>query len=89
MKTINTIASIGSIGDSLAKTTMELDVEVKKALGDMGKTGQSYNEVLKKVIEDAKLAREMNMKTAIVDNHGKASISRTLAGKTIEYRVKQ
>ncbi|KPQ41098.1 MAG: hypothetical protein MPEBLZ_04354 [Candidatus Methanoperedens nitroreducens] len=71
---------------------MELDVEVKKALGDMGKTGQSYNEVLKKVIEDAKLAREMNiknMKTAIVDNHGKASISRTLAGKTIEYRVKQ
>ncbi|KAB2942418.1 MAG: hypothetical protein OIN84_20555 [Candidatus Methanoperedens sp.] len=76
----------------MAKTTMELDVEVKKALGDMGKTGQSYNEVLKKVIEDAKLAREMNiknMKTAIVDNHGKASISRTLAGKTIEYRVKQ
>lgn len=28
-------------------------------------------------------------KTAKVDKYGKASISRTLAGKTIEYRVKQ
>ena len=73
----------------MAKTTIELDVDVKKALANMGKTGQSYNEVLKEVIEDAKRARGMEMKTATVDAHGKASISRTLAGKTIEYRVKQ
>lgn len=29
------------------------------------------------------------MKTAVVDSHGKASISRTLKGQVIEYRLKK
>lgn len=86
-------------------TTIKLKDEQIEELKTYGKMGDHWSDVIEKVLNLAKQAKiqssdisetnttsETNatvFKTANVDKYGKATISRTLSGKTIEYRVKQ
>lgn len=70
-------------------TTIQIDRDVKQILDRMGVRGESMNDIIKRLIDISNNSNTVDLKTATVDSHGKASISRTLAGKTIEYRVKQ
>lgn len=70
------------------KTSIQIDVQVKDILAKMGAKGESFNTILKRLIDSNKQSPVECMKTATVDRYGKASISRTLAGRTIEYRIK-
>ncbi len=71
------------------KTSIQVDVEVKDTLAKMGAKSESFNTILKRLIESNKQASTEGMKTAIVDKYGKAMISRTLSGRPIEYRIKE
>lgn len=71
------------------KTTIQIDKELKNILDGMGSKNESYNKIIERLIDKSKLASDVNLRTATVDKYGKASISRTLAGKTIEWRAKQ
>ena len=71
------------------KTTIQIDKELKNILEGMGSKNESYNKIIERLIDKSKLASDVNLRTATVDKYGKASISRTLAGKTIEWRAKQ
>ncbi len=75
--------------DLSEKTSIQVDVEVKDTLAKMGAKGESFNIILKRLVESNKQASVEGMKTAIVDKYGKAMISRTLAGRHIEYRIKE
>lgn len=68
------------------KTTIQIDKDVKNILDSMGFRNESMNDIIKRLIEKRNTE---TMNTAIVDKYGKASISRTLVGKTIEWRVKE
>ncbi len=70
------------------KTSIQIDIEVRDILAKMGAKGESFNTILKRMIESNKQAPVEGVRSAIVDKYGKASISRTLAGRTIEYRAK-
>lgn len=83
-------------------TTIKLRDEQIEELKTYGIMGDHWPDVIDKVLKLAKQATiqtrqisktnetiQTEFKEAIVDKYGKASISRTLAGKTIEYRIKQ
>lgn len=86
-------------------TTIKLKLEQIEELKTYGVMGDHWSDVIEKILKLAKQATNQTIsnnipiatnqtdatefKTATVDKYGKASISRTLAGKTIEYRVKQ
>ncbi len=72
------------------KTTIQIDVELKDTLAEMASEKmESFNSIVKRLIKNQKPATTEDMKTATVDKYGKASISRTLAGRIIEWRVKE
>lgn len=78
------------IGVTMAdKTTIQIDKDIKNILDSMGSKNESYNDIIKRLIEKGKSANTEDFKTAKVGSSGTASISRTLAGCTIEYRVKK
>lgn len=68
------------------KTTIEVSKDIRDWLASLGSKNESNDTILKRVREVYKTKK---LDEAVVDQWGKASISRTLAGKTIEYRVKQ
>lgn len=71
--------------------SIRIDDEDEERIKSIGRMGDHFNTVIKKLIDfylDRK-TDEASFNTALVDQWGKASISRTLAGQTIEYRVKQ
>ena len=70
------------------KTTIQIDKDVKDILDTMGSRKESLNDIVKRLIEKSKQVSNDSFKIAVVDSHGKATISRTLAGKTIEWREK-
>uniref|UniRef100_A0A6M3LLL4 Uncharacterized protein n=1 Tax=viral metagenome TaxID=1070528 RepID=A0A6M3LLL4_9ZZZZ len=70
--------------------SIRIDDEDEERVKSIGKMGDHYNTVIKRLI-DSYLDRkkdEASFDTAVVDQWGKASISRTKAGQTIEYRIK-
>lgn len=70
-------------------TTIQIDRDVKDILDTMVISKKdSYNDIIKRLIEKSKLVSSEGFRTANVDSHGKASISRTVANRTIEWRVK-
>lgn len=81
-------------------TTVKLKPEQFEELKKYGRMGDHWSDVIDTVLKLAKQAQtsetsetsqtpSTEFNEAIVDMYGKASISRTLAGKKIEYRVKQ
>lgn len=68
------------------KTTIEVSREIRDWIASLGSKGESNDTILKRIRE---VFKSKKMDETVVDQWGKASISRTLAGKTIEYRVKQ
>ena len=82
-ETMNSLRRYGAMGDSwdtVLQRVMNIAEDNIAELEDIQK-GQSKKGSQRFDVEMFKLA--------VVDSHGKATISRTLAGKTIEYRVKQ
>ncbi len=72
------------------KTTIQIDVNLKDILAKMiVEKNDSFNSIVWRLIKNQKQSPSEDMKTANVDKYGKASISRTLAGRTIEWRVKE
>ncbi len=83
-------------------TTIKLRVEQIEELRTYGMMGDHWPDVIKKILNLAKQAKTQTSQTnettqtdstefkeATVDKYGKASISRTLSGMTIEWRVKK
>ena len=86
-------------------TTIKLKDEQIEELKQYGVMGDHWPDVIDKVLKLAKLAKSQTIATsqtnethqtnstefneATVDKYGKASISRTLAGRTIEWREKR
>jgi negative regulator of replication initiation len=67
------------------KTTIEVSREIRDWIASLGSKGESNDTILKRVREVYKTNK---LTEAVVDQWGKASISRTKAGQTIEYRIK-
>ena len=70
------------------RKTIEVSEDAHKWLLENRGAG-NVKELVDELIKAKKRASSENMKVAEVDSHGKASISRTVAGKTIEWRVKE
>ncbi len=77
-------------------TTIKLKLEQIEELRAYGIMGDHWPDVIDKVLKLAKQTKnqtsntnQTEFKEATVDKYGKASISRTLAGKIIEWRVKE
>ncbi len=80
-------------------TTIKLRLEQIEELKAFGKMGDTWPDVIEKVLNLAKQANcqtdathqtdSTEFKEAKVDKYGKAMISRTLAGQPIEWRVKK
>lgn len=80
---IEELRTYGMMGDhwpDVIEKILNLAKRAKTQTSQTNETTQT-NETIK--------TKSTEFKTAKVDSYGKASISRTLAGKTIEYRVKQ
>ena len=67
------------------KTTIEVSREIRDWIASLGSKNESNDTILKSVRE---VYKYMKLTEAVVDQWGKASISRTKAGQTIEYRIK-
>lgn len=74
-------------------TTIKLKEETLNEVKAFGSMGDSWDDAVQKIIKRAKGANNATKDTQFtefkrvnVDQWGKASISRALAGKTIEYR---
>ena len=86
-------------------TTIKLRSEQMEELKQYGVMGDHWPDVIEKVLKLAKLAKSQTIATsqtnethqtnsnefneATIDKYGKASISRKLAGKIVEWRVKE
>ena len=70
------------------RKTIEVSEDAHKWLLENRGAG-NVKELVDELIQTKKRASNENMKTAEVDSHGKASISRTVAGKIIEWRMKE
>jgi glycosylphosphatidylinositol transamidase (GPIT) subunit GPI8 len=79
-ETLKELKSFGAMGDSWDDAVQKLLKKVKESTSETKSTNETKSTVETKSTE---------FKTAKVDSYGKASISRTLAGKNIEWRVKQ
>lgn len=79
-------------------TTIKLKPEQIEELKNYGRMGDHWTDVIETVLKLAKQAtiktdstdatNQTEFKDAVVDKYGKLQISRTLSGKTIEWRVK-
>lgn len=69
-------------------TTIRLSLGLKDELDAMGSKKDSYETIIRRLIDESRKSPD-KMNSAVVDKWGKAMISRTLAGKPIEYRIKQ
>ena len=76
--------------------TVKLKPEQLEELKKYGVMGDHWCDVVAKILVLAKQSTEQTTKTnatefkmATVDKYGKAMISRTLSGQTIEYRVRK
>ncbi len=68
-------------------TSIRLDSEVRDRLASLGSKKETYNAIVKRLIERLE-RRDDSFKTATVGQSGMASIGRPYAGKTVEWRVK-
>ncbi len=68
-------------------TTIRVSLSLKDELESLGTKKDSFEDILRRLLDERnKRLQETN--EAVVDQWGKAMISRKLAGKTIQYRVK-
>ncbi len=76
-------------------TTIKLKEKTLEEVKAYGAMGDSWDDAIQKLLNKAKIANSKTedtqfkgFKEASVDKYGKAMISRTLAGKIIEWREK-
>lgn len=68
-------------------TTVRMSYELKDEIESLGTKKDTFEEIIRRLLDEHNKRRE-EMHEAVVDQWGKASISRTKAGQTIEYRIK-
>ncbi len=68
-------------------TSIRLNSDVRDRLASMGSKKETYNDILKRLIERLE-RRDDSFKTATVGQNGMASIGRPYVGKTVEWRIK-
>lgn len=68
-------------------TTIRVSLQLKDELEALGTKKDHFEDILRRLLDEHNKRIE-EMHEAVVDQWGKASISRTKAGQTIEYRIK-
>jgi len=68
-------------------TSIRLDSEVRDRLASLGSKKETYNDILKRLLERLE-RRDDSFKTATVGQSGMASIGRPYAGKIVQWKVK-